>query len=108
MFRAIWHKSNWADRAAALVLASAFGLFVATWASMSDLSALDLKSRAHETAPANRHRHAGRNVDLLQSGQHPEVLAEFHKAAPGPECSSRFVPPTTDDLRDQAIFDHAL
>lgn len=57
MFRAIWHRSNWADRAMALVLASAFGLFVATWASMSDLSALDLRSKAHGQILLDREGH---------------------------------------------------
>ena len=57
MFAAIWHKSNWADRITVLVLVGVFGLCVATWLSMADLSALDLKSKAHGQILLDREGH---------------------------------------------------
>lgn len=57
MFRAIWNKSSWADRAIVSFLTAVFGLFVATWASLADMSSLDLGTKAQGQILLDREGH---------------------------------------------------
>ena len=57
MLRGIWNKSSWADRAIGSVLVTVFGLFVATWASLADMSSLDFRTKTQSQILLDRDGH---------------------------------------------------